>query len=224
MKTTSIDVMVVGALAIMCLLLIVRAGNVPVVAAEAEPGTKERGLLESKDEMIAAYKSSVARVVSTLADKKIRESDRPTTVAAIELAGELRAKEAVLHLADLMLYGKTGPIEDPVEIGRVPARPDSAAPAVRALIDIGMPSLEAVSQKLLSTSKSTLMNKNTLRLHCLWVIWKVLGTDLGKAYLVLCQERHPEPKAWFDDAMNFFKVREDMEKAAAVKREAATQK
>jgi len=222
MKTTSIDVMVVGALAIMCLLLIVRAGNVPVVAAEAEPGTKERGLLESKDEMIAAYKSSVARVVSTLADKKIRESDRPTTVAAIELAGELRAKEAVLHLADLMLYGKTGPIEDPVEIGRVPAPPDAAAPAVQALIDIGVPSLGAVREKLVSAGAAKRTNTtDTLRLHCVWVVWKILGTDLGKEYLVLCQEKDPEPKAWFDDSMGFFRVHEDMEKAAAVKRKAA---
>jgi len=164
---------------------------------------KDKGLLESKDKIVASYNDSVARIVSVLANKKIRESDRPTTVAAIELAGTLRAKEAVPHLVNLLLYGKKGDIKDLMDIGRIPPPPDSASPAVQALIDIGVPSLEPVCKKLVSTSKPT-KNKSTLRLHCVWVIWKILGTDLGMEYLLLCQKKYPEAKEVFDDVRGFF--------------------
>jgi len=224
MKVKTTGVAAVGALAFLWLTLIIWSDNVAIVAAKAEPGTKERGLLESKDEMIAAYKSNVARVVSILADNRTRESDRATTVAAIELAGALRAKEAVPHLVDLLLYGRTGDITKQRETPSLPPPPDKRAPAVQALVDIGVPSLAAVRDKLVSASASKRTETtNTLRRHCVWVVWKVLGTDLGKTYLVLCQEKDPEPKAWFDDAMGFFAAREKMEKAAGVKTNAATE-
>ncbi len=201
-----------GALVFLCLGVITGSHNNTFAAAETE--MEDKGLLESKDEIAAAYKKSVARVVSILADKKLRESDRPRTVAAIELAGTLRAKEAVPHLVDLLLYGKKADIEDFRQTPRIPARPDSAAPAVQALIDIGMPSLEAVCQKLVETSKPTTRNKDALRLHCVWVIWKVLGADLGREYLILCQKRYPEAKKVFSDLMNFVWFRKKAEQAA----------
>jgi hypothetical protein len=34
-------------------------------------------------------------------------------------------------------------------------------------------------------------------------MWKVLGTDLGREYLLLCQKRHPEAKEVFDDVRGF---------------------
>jgi hypothetical protein len=222
MKARTTGVMLVGALAFLWLTLIIWSDNVPAVAAEAGLRTKEKGLLESRDEMVAAYKSSVARVVSVLADRTIRESDRPTTVAAIELAGELRAKEAVPYLVELLLYGKKKDITERRETPSLPPPPDKRAPALQALIDIGVPSLAAVREKLVSASASKRTETtDTLRLHCVWVIWKVLGTDLGKEYLVLCQEKNPEPKGWFDDAMGFFTAREKMDKAEGVKKNAA---
>jgi hypothetical protein len=222
MATRSDRVILVSGVIGLCMALGVGFGNGAVLGAEAERPANERGLVESKDAMVAAYKDAVARVVSVLADEKIRESDRATTVAAIELAGTLRAKEAVPHLVDCLLYGRTHDITD-VRVRRRLLRPPHArAPAVQALIDIGMPSLEAVRGKLVSASRSKrTITTCTLRLHCVWVVWKVLGTDLGKEYLVLWQEKDPEPKAWFDDMMGFFKAREDMEKAA-VKGKAAT--
>ena len=200
MKTMNVPMVRIGLFVFLCLTLVVGSRGRPVVGAE--PKMRGKGLLESKDQIVAAYKKSIARVVSILADKRIRESDRRTTVAAIQLAGALRAKEAVPHLVDLLLYGKEANIEDVERTRRDPAPPDSAAPAVQALINIGMPSLEAVCQKLVSTAKPT-KNKNTLRLHCVWVIWKVLGTDLGKEYLLLCQKRHPKAKEVFNDVMGF---------------------
>jgi len=200
MLTTALMLLLVG--------LVLESGSNAAAGAEK----KDNGLLESKDEILAAYKNRVAQVISVLSDKKIRESDRPTTIAAIELAGQLRAKEAVSHLVDLLLYGKKGPIEDLRRVRRKPEPPDLRAPAVQALINIGMPSLEAVCQKLVSTSKP-IENRDTLRRHCVWVIWKVLGTDLGAEYMRLAQKRHPEAKEVFDDVRGFFETRSAMEKS-----------
>jgi hypothetical protein len=113
-------------------------------------------------------------------------------VAAIEVAGILRSPKAVPYLLDLLLYGRERDYEDQTSIGRIGPSPESI-PAVEALIRIGIPSVEAACRLLAGFSEDT-VNVQTLRRHCVWIIWKVLGGDLGREYLEVYQKSHPEAK------------------------------
>lgn len=159
----------------------------------------------SAEKMVAAYEQSVARVIEVIADKQKRETDRPSVIAAIEVAGRLRVKEAVPHLTELLLYGRKGNIADSEELSKIPAPPPKRAPAVQALIRIGMPSVEPAFEKWIRISATT-KNRNTLGLHCLWIIKDVLGVDLAKAYMLMRQKDFPDKKEAFAEAMNFLDV------------------
>jgi hypothetical protein len=196
----------VAAGALACLALIFGRGDVK----GADPHQNEENLIATLENVGADYDRAVARVVSILGDEKVRTANRPAMIKAIQLAGKLRAKEAVPLLVDLLLYGKKEDIQDRRDIGKQPEPPDVGAPAVEALIDIGVPSLGPVSDKLAATATEP-KNKHTLRLHCTWVIWKVLGTDLGYEYLVLWHNKNPQAKEVFEDVKRFFEIQKKLE-------------
>lgn len=165
-------------------------------------------LLQSRDKIAADYDRNVAEIVRVLGDRGLRESDRATVVAAIELAGKLRAKEAVPQLVDLLLFGPEADLKDlpkDQQVLRLQEPPEVTAPAVKALIDIGIPSLEPVCQRLAALKPDT-ENRQRIRGHCAWTLYRILGTELGEQYLLLYVKSHPESKAALDDTIVGFQT------------------
>lgn len=136
---------------------------------------------EGKKEIRTRRKEVIGELLQIVNDVDLRRENRAAVLAAIELLGELRAKEAVPVLVSLLRFGRTGTIQDrPVR--RIPEPPHLRAPAVQALIDIGVPSLGPVTKQLVALTDET-EAKYVLQLHCLWVIKGVLGPKLGKAHV-----------------------------------------
>jgi len=143
-----------------------------------------RARKEAIGELRASRASRIKGLIRIVEDPLLRVPRREVVVSAIQLLGELRAREAVRPLVGLLLYGRRADIHDLPrrEIGKQPEPPDAAAPAVLALIQIGAPSLGPVTERLVTIAEDA-KDKNHLWLHCLWVIKGVLGPRLGKAYL-----------------------------------------
>lgn len=146
--------------------------------------SKEHAVREkAAKEVLASREAQVQALLTIAKDGDLRATNRPAVVTAVKLLGELRAEEATPALAGLLLFGEKADIHASMEeIGKIPARPDSRAPAVAALIKIGMPSLKPVQKQLLAITNEN-KDKGVLCYHCLWVIKGVLGPRLGKAYL-----------------------------------------
>lgn len=162
---------------------------------------------EGKMEILKHRKEQIEGLLKIVNDTKLRTKNRGAMVAAIELLGELRAEESVPVLVQLLLFGKKGDIHDSGFIKKLPLPPDQAAPAVKALIKIGIPSLKPVTEQLVKITKET-KDYNTLALHCLCVIKNVLGPELGKAYLtqLIKSNKHAAKSRFVTDGLHFMDV------------------
>lgn len=98
----------------------------------------------------------------------------PSLEAAMNVLGEMRAIEAVNVL---MLYINFPSIDMPI-VQKITSL-DKIYPAVKSLINIGMPSLHAVIQKVKDSDKSDA----TLVTKCRYIIFKILGAKLGQVYI-----------------------------------------
>ena len=194
------------AIAALCTIAAIWWGGVRPAQAEGTAQTQP-SLLQSREKIAADYDRNVAEIVRVLGDRGLRESDRATVVAAIELAGKLRAKEAVPQLVDLLLFGQKADLKDSPKNVERPDRepPDAVAPAVQALIDIGIPSLEPVCEKLAALKPDT-ENRQRIRYHCTWTLLRILGTEMGEQYLLLYVKAHPESKAALADTLAGFQT------------------
>lgn len=140
---------------------------------------------EGQSQLVAQRGTLIRKLLSIVEDDALGQKDRPAVVAAIEILGVLRAAEAAPVLARLLLFGHKADIHDKRFGGGEP-QPHRSAPAVQALIRIGMPSLKPVTEQLLAITEDT-QDRNALQRHCLWVVKGVLGPRLGRAYLTqLC--------------------------------------
>jgi hypothetical protein len=144
-----------------------------------EPAVRDQAVKEA----LASRKTQIQALLRIVNDRGLRETNRPAVVTAVKLLGNLRAEEASAALADLLLFGERADIHASLdEELKDLLPPDTLAPAVAALIKIGVPSLKPVTKQLLSISDEN-KDKDVLCYHCLWVIKGVLGPRLGKAYL-----------------------------------------
>jgi len=123
----------------------------------------------------------IAELLRIVRDERLRRENRAAVIVAIQLLGDLRAKEAAPVLAGLLRFGYRGELTDS-HFRRIPDHPHKRGPAVKALIQIGVPSIEPVAEQLLAMSKAT-EHQAVLQRHCLWVIRGVLGPDLATEYL-----------------------------------------
>ena len=138
---------------------------------------------QAAKEVLASRHAQVQALLTIVKDGDLRAKNRAAVVTAVELLGDLRAEEASAALADLLLFGEKADIHasDDEEL-KDPPLPETRAPAVAALIKIGVPSLKPVTKQLLSIADEN-KDKDVLCYHCVWVIKGVLGARLGKAYL-----------------------------------------
>ena len=123
----------------------------------------------------------------------MRRKDRAAVVTAIELLGELRAREAAPTLVQMLLFGKDADIHDSRMPGKQPPPPHDASPAVAALMKIGVPSLKPLTDRLVAITTNT-QDNDTLSLYCYWPVEKILGPELGKEHLMLLCKRDNRAK------------------------------
>jgi hypothetical protein len=160
--------------------------------------------LRGKAQIVAERKRCIAQLLAIIKSTELRKNNREAVLAAVELLGRLRAEEAAPVLTEMLLFGWRGDITDKNRWGKLPLPPDKATPVVPALARIGTPSLHHVKEKLLSIGQED-ANKNTWKLHCLWVIKDILGPELGKAYLenLLKEDKRAKGNEWVKDGLRF---------------------
>ncbi|MHC4248337.1 MAG: hypothetical protein ACYS9X_04340 [Planctomycetota bacterium] len=147
--------------------------------------------VEGSDDIKRLRANMVRELVAITEDQATRTARRHVVVLAIGLLGELRAEEAVEPLLGLLLYGRQRDLVPRDYLERIPD-PENDSPAVAALVGIGTPSLEPVTEVVLGLEYGTKdMGWNSLRsAYCFHVIERVLGKDLELPYLKALVEKH----------------------------------
>ena len=106
----------------------------------------------------------VEKLLSTLRDKRLRESDPTRLVEAIQQLGRMKAAAAIADLVDLLTFRRTWPWETPGgpidEIHTI--TPAGRYPAVGALMEIGKPSVPAVTKVIEEKASDSLEVANAL--------------------------------------------------------------
>ena len=150
-----------------------------------ESGVRE--ILEQRREMID-------RLIEFLrsGDKNVMGAKRASLLSAVKVLGELRASEAAETLVSYIDYASA----DRDAYFLRTRLPSEDYPAVKALINIGRPSIPAILHRLpelLAALQGEVNQRARFLRNCVWVLFEIEGPEAMVLHLKLAQEREKDP-------------------------------
>jgi len=156
---------------------------------EALLSGKQKQMDQARKEILDHRAETINMLIEIIKDKNLQETNRPAVVAAAKILGDLRAKEAIPALLEIILLSEDGWYKDSNETMSLPL--DRRTYASDALVKIGLPALKPVTERLLSRNKS-LVNPTNTGTICYYIIEYLLGYRLAEQYFVQTAKEYPQ--------------------------------